>query len=758
MEVNGHAVAGPFSKSLADSLRARDAAQAGSVEVGMVFAGRYRCKEALGDHGPLLLWLAEDEQKQKQHVVLKIFPAAFSGDAAEASALQAALLPVRALKHPHLVAVLDVVQDHGRLAVVTEDVLGKSLHQIQDEKEGGCFDHTEIKPWIGQLCDVLQHAHAAGVAHQDVRPAQIILDEQGNLRLADFVLARTAAEWGRRHGWDLPNTDLMYRSPQALEGTPGAADDIYGVGVLVYELLAGRLPFSGINPQRQIKEVAPPAVTGARVASGCEGKPVPPKWEAAVARCLEKQPEKRPRSARDLALALGVGRGNAAVAGAGPASLGEKWRRLAMAAGGALGAVLLLAFTVGLCFWFFRVVMPEREAKARAQQEERAAAAAKAAEEERARQEAEAAREREAADAAAAAAREQESAARARAEAERLANARGGLKIRTDPTGATLRIAGLEAKTPVDGLQVPIGKQMLVVELAGHHPLSREVVVEDGQTADLGTLRLERQMGRVLLKSSPPGATVVWKGANAGTTPLELAEVPVGRVWFEFFLPGYYAATVEASIVPDRVSEVNALLSPTPGPRPGKSFTNELNMVMVWVDGVQAWVAKTETTQDQFQRLMKANPSAFAGPQRPVDNVTWKEAEEFCLRLTRAGRSRGFLPANLAYRLPTSAEWEKFAAGSAMPTGRGEGGGESGTLPAGSTPANPAGLHEVRGNVWEWCADPYQGNPGLRVLRGGSWMNHGNTGVRAPDLDFNGINDRGNHRGFRVVLKFDMPE
>ena len=723
----------------------------------MVFAGRYRCKEALGEHGPISLWLAEDQQKSNQEVVLKVLPAAFSEDGG-ASALQAALLPVRSLKHPHLVALLDVVEDHGRMAVVVEDVLGKSLHQIQQEKEGGCFDHTEIKPWIGQLCEVLQYAHEAGVVHQDVRPAQIILDEKGNLRLTDFVLARVMADWGKRHGWDLASTDMMYRSPQALEGSPGVADDIYAVGVLVFELLSGRLPFSGINPQRQIKEVVPPAVTGARAASGCEGKPVPPKWEAAVARCLEKQPEKRPRSAQDLALALGVGKGAATVVGKGKSPREEKWHRLVMAAGVIFGGILCLAFVGGLCFWFFRVAMPERKAKARALQEERAAAAARAAEEARARQEAEEALKQEAAAAQAAQLQEQELARQAQAEAERLAQARGGLKIQTDPPGARIRVAGLEAKTPVDGLQVPIGNQVVEIDLTGFHRRTQEVKIEEGQTIDLGTLRLDRQMGRVLIKTSPEGATVVWNGQRVGTTPVKLENIPVGRVWFELFMPGYYGSTVEANILADKDCEVNALLNPTPGPRPGKSFTNDLNMSMVWVEPVQCWVAKTETTQDQFQRLMKTNPSVFPGAQRPVDNVTWTEAEEFCRRLTRAGRSRGFLPANLTYRLPTSAEWEKFAEGSVMPASKFRGGNDAGTLAVGSTPANAFGLHEVRGNVWEWCADHYQGNPALRVLRGGSWMNHGAIGERAPDLDFNGINDRGNHRGFRVILKFDQPE
>gem|GEM_PF-491812 len=754
MEVNAPEVSGPFAKSLADSLRGHAAGAGAEVKPGTVFGGRYRCKEALGDHGPIALWVGEDVQHKNQTVMLKVLPPGFSGDEEAVKALLPRLHAVRGLKHPHIVPLLDVVQDQGRIVVVCQDVLGKTLFQLHDEREHGCFDHTDIKKWIGQLCDALHHAHNAGVPHQDIRPGHLIVNEQGDLQVADFVLARVGADWARKQGVELTGPELVYRSPQALDSPGGPADDVYAVGVLIFELLAGRLPFSGVNPQRQIREVVPPAVSGARAVSGYQGKPVPPKWETAVARCLEKAPEKRPRSMRDLGLSLGVGQAAFEAKRTG-AQGGKPWGKWLARAGYAFGGLAVLGLTAGLSLWFFRVALPEREARAAEQRQQQEAQAAQAAEEARKLAEAEEAKKQAAQQAEAARAREAEAAAQAQAEAERLAKARGGIRLKTEPPGATVKVAGLEVKSPGDIPEVPIGPQAVVIELAGYHPVRREATVEEGKVADLGTIRLERQMSRLILKSAPSGAVVFYQGKRLGVTPLALPEVPVGRLFYEFYLPGYYAATVEASVVPGRDCEVNALLSPTPGPRPGKSFTNGINMDMVWVPAIEGWVARTETTQEQFQRLMQSNPSAFEGPRRPVDNVTWNEAMEFCRRLTQSGRNLGDLPSNLGYRLPTVGEWEAFASGAVLPARRtGE---EPGTLPSGSTPASGLGLHEVRGNVWEWCMDPYQGKKNLRVLRGGSWMNHGASG-RAPDQDYNGVDDRGNHRGFRVVLKFDLPE
>ena len=225
----------------------------------------------------------------------------------------------------------------------------------------------------------------------------------------------------------------------------------------------------------------------------------------------------------------------------------------------------------------------------------------------------------------------------------------------------------------------------------------------------------------------------------------------------------------------------------------------------VW-DGPQTEVAithsfkigKFELTQAEYQALMGNNPSYFTGiSNRPVEQVTWTNAMDYCARLTASQRLAGCLPAGWAYRLPAEAEWEyacragtstAFAYGPALRSGmatfngREEYDATTGTEfnPAGVAAAKPSvvggyapnawGLCDMHGNVWEWCldwwagqlpggsvADPEGPSSGLnRVVRGGCWYNDGRicrSACRAPgDPDY-----RGNDLGFRVVLAPGRP-
>jgi formylglycine-generating enzyme required for sulfatase activity len=234
-------------------------------------------------------------------------------------------------------------------------------------------------------------------------------------------------------------------------------------------------------------------------------------------------------------------------------------------------------------------------------------------------------------------------------------------------------------------------------------------------------------------------------------------------------------------------SKPSSALAPTPDPtggsaaRPGPggaasalaTMTNSLGAAMVLIpagsftmgtpaaeegrgEDEAAWkvnitrpyyIGKTEVTQGQWLALMGQNPSRFKGEGLPVENVSWDDCVEFCRKLSvKEGKT---------YRLPTEAEWEyacragtatAFSFGVTISTDQVNyngstvyGGGVKGihrdrTVAAGSLPANPWGLHEVHGNVWEWCADRYglyAGGEGTnptgtesgrnRVLRGGSW-------------------------------------
>jgi formylglycine-generating enzyme required for sulfatase activity len=156
------------------------------------------------------------------------------------------------------------------------------------------------------------------------------------------------------------------------------------------------------------------------------------------------------------------------------------------------------------------------------------------------------------------------------------------------------------------------------------------------------------------------------------------------------------------------------------------------------------WLGKYEVTQAEWAAVMKSAPSAFKGERRPVENVSWEDAVQFCRVLTERERQAGRLPAGYAYQLPTEAEWEYACragtagdyAGTGVLGDMGWYDANSGstTHPVGEKRANAWGLHDMHGNVWEWCADWYGSYPGgsvsdprgadsgsNRVSRGGGW-------------------------------------
>jgi formylglycine-generating enzyme required for sulfatase activity len=154
------------------------------------------------------------------------------------------------------------------------------------------------------------------------------------------------------------------------------------------------------------------------------------------------------------------------------------------------------------------------------------------------------------------------------------------------------------------------------------------------------------------------------------------------------------------------------------------------------------WLAKTEVTQAQWEALMGSNPSHFKGGQLPVENVSWGDAMEFCRKLTERERQAGRLPTGTIYTLPTEAQWEYACRAGTTGDYAGEvdamawyyKNSGAATRAVGTKQANAWGLHDMHGNVLEWCLDwygPYLGgrvtdpksvpSGPIRVIRGGSW-------------------------------------
>ena len=155
------------------------------------------------------------------------------------------------------------------------------------------------------------------------------------------------------------------------------------------------------------------------------------------------------------------------------------------------------------------------------------------------------------------------------------------------------------------------------------------------------------------------------------------------------------------------------------------------------------FLAETECTQGQWEKVMGGNQSHFKGSERPVEQVSWGEAEEYCRKLTAKQRAEGILADGWEWRLPTEAEWEYAARAGTTGARHGEleaiawhsGNSDSVTHVVGGKQANAWGLHDMMGNVWEWCSDWSEGYPtgsvtnptgpksgSNRVLRGGGWF------------------------------------
>jgi formylglycine-generating enzyme required for sulfatase activity len=208
----------------------------------------------------------------------------------------------------------------------------------------------------------------------------------------------------------------------------------------------------------------------------------------------------------------------------------------------------------------------------------------------------------------------------------------------------------------------------------------------------------------------------------------------------------------------------------SPTSEPDRDADDEVQHEVVLTRGF--FIAETECTQGQWEKVMGENPSEFKGPERPVEQVSWEDAMEYCRKLTAKQRAEGILPSGWEWRLPTEAEWEYAArAGTTGPRygeldaiGWWSGNSEGQTHPVKQKKPNAWGLYDVIGNVWEWCSDCPGGYPTgsvtdptgpssghVRIFRGGCWAEDAADARAAARSGFlSGI--RLNYLGFRPVL------
>jgi serine/threonine protein kinase len=257
-----------------------------------VGGGRYLLERPLGHGGMASVYLAHDAELDRP-VAVKLLAESLAGDTAfRKRFLREARLAAR-LSHPNVVAVYDAGEaDGGRPYIVMEYVDGTTL-------EGqGPLPPAEAVALVVQACHGLAHAHAAGLVHRDVKPHNLLLRTDGTLKVADFGIARAAEATALTQVGSILGTAAYLAPEQAAGEEVTATADVYSLGAVLYELLAGRPPCEPATladladrPEiRPVSELAPR---------------VPRHVEDAVMRSLARNPAYRPASADELARELG---------------------------------------------------------------------------------------------------------------------------------------------------------------------------------------------------------------------------------------------------------------------------------------------------------------------------------------------------------------------------------------------------------------------------------------------------------------------
>ncbi|HEU0246553.1 MAG TPA: serine/threonine-protein kinase [Gaiellaceae bacterium] len=247
--------------------------------------GRYRPMRPLGSGGSGSVWLARDERNGLD-VALKIIPR--EGKAAARAEREA--LAARRLRHDRCVRAYDVGHDASHVYIAYEYVPGRTFREAL--RTGSLSDPDAVEV-AAQVLDALAHAHRAGIVHRDVKPSNILLENRDEIavRLLDFGLAQFDGADTLTAVGDVPGT-LAYIAPERLAGEEATPEsDVWSVGVLLWEVLAGRHPFWGLP----LQEVARAIQAGAP-SLAAERTKAPRRLVAAVDSALAADPEERPRA------------------------------------------------------------------------------------------------------------------------------------------------------------------------------------------------------------------------------------------------------------------------------------------------------------------------------------------------------------------------------------------------------------------------------------------------------------------------------
>ena len=263
------------------------------ISKGQKINDRYEIIRSIGEGGMANVYLAYDIILNRK-VAVKILRGDLAEDEKFVRRFQREAISASSLNHPNIVEVYDVGEDNGKYFIVMEYVEGKTLKQLI--KKRGALTLPEVQDIMLQLTSAISHAHESYIIHRDIKPQNVLILEDGRVKIMDFGIA------AQLNSGELTQTNsvmgtVYYLPPEQANGNAATAkSDIYSLGILMYELVVGKVPFKGDSPVevaiKQMKEAIPDITT--------YNPDVPQSIENIILRASAKNPKNRYDTALDM--------------------------------------------------------------------------------------------------------------------------------------------------------------------------------------------------------------------------------------------------------------------------------------------------------------------------------------------------------------------------------------------------------------------------------------------------------------------------